>query len=166
MRRAARFLLALLAGLALLAVVGDQVLTRTARAWFDRDLEIRTLLAANAASRSLADHWDDPAGLTEVLTDLTRDERIMASAACSPNQHLLARTSAFPNQFTCDTPQGEIELPSGPVHLSATTPEGVNGTVMLVHDIAFLQRRENTTRKILLVGFFVLSLIASNGVSR
>lgn len=161
MRRAARFLLALLAGLAVLAMVGDQVLSRTARAWFDHDLAIRSLLAVNAASRSLADHWNDPAGLTEVLDDITRDERIMASAACTSNHHLIARTSGFPNQFSCLTPEGPLELPTGPVHLSATAPEGVDGTVILVHDISFLQRRANTTRRILFIGFFVLSLIAS-----
>lgn len=161
MRRAARFLLALLAGLAVLAMVGDQVLSRTARAWFDHDLAIRSLLAVNAASRSLADHWNDPAGLTEVLDDITRDERIMASAACTSNHHLIARTSGFPNQFSCLTPEGPLELPTGPVHLSATAPDGVDGTVILVHDISFLQRRANTTRRILFIGFFVLSLIAS-----
>ena len=162
MRRAARLLLGLLAGLAVLAIVGDQVLSRTARAWYEHDLSTRSLLAVRSASHSLADHWADPAALVEVLSDLTRDERIMAAAACSPSGALIARTNEFPPQFSCAVGAGmTAELASGPVHLSANAPDGVEGTVILVHDISFLQRRATTTRNILLGGFLVLSLGAA-----
>jgi trehalose 6-phosphate synthase len=56
------------------------------------------------------------------------------------------------------------ELPSGSVHLSVTLLERQRaslGAVALVHDLSYLARRETTTRNLLLVAFFILSLGAS-----
>lgn len=85
MRRAARLLLALLAGLAMLAVAGYFVLARTTRDWFDADLALRSRLAVSSSRQSLESNWiADRARLTETLAEITRDERIMGAAACSP----------------------------------------------------------------------------------
>src|SRR5574338_1674700 len=102
MRRAVRFLVILVIGLGGLAVVGYVVLARTTRSWFEHDLALRSLLAVSAARQSLQGNWS--AGrerLTETLTDITRDERIMAAAACTPEGQLLAVTEAYPADFSC-----------------------------------------------------------------
>lgn len=175
MRRAARFLIALIVGLALLAVVGDVVLARTVRAWFERDMSLRSVLAVGSAQKSLSESWGDAVRLTDVLADMTRDERVMAAAACAPSHQQLAATEAFPVGFSCPVVLRRMELEggasgswamtaelaSGPVHLSVTEPAGGLGTVIIVHDMSFLGRREATTRNILLIGFFVLSLGAA-----
>ncbi len=93
MRRAARFLFALLLGLAVLGTLGNLVLARTTRAWFEHDLTLRSQLAVASASKSLSESWSDSIRLTEVLDDMTRDERIMGAAACSPSQQRLASTT-------------------------------------------------------------------------
>ena len=91
MRRAARFLLVLLAGLAVLTLVGYFALSRTIRGWFESDLAMRSQLAVAAARRGLADTWQgDPERLTETLIDIANDERILGAAACSPNGTLPA----------------------------------------------------------------------------
>jgi hypothetical protein len=82
MRRLAVFLLGLTAVLAALSALGFTALQRTSRAWFERDLALRDVLAVTAARRGLARAWGDPARLREALDDISRDERIMAAAAC------------------------------------------------------------------------------------
>ncbi len=175
MRRALRLLLGLLLGLAVLATIGDFALARTTRAWFEHDLALRSQLAVASAGKSLKRNWEDRERLTAVLSDMTRDERIMGAAACSPTHDLVAMTQYFPHEFTCQgvltkmAAQGmaksywatAAELPSGPVHLSVTAAEVADealGTVILVHDLSFQQRREEATRNMLLLGFILLAV--------
>lgn len=176
MRRAARFLFALVTALALLAFIGDLVLRRTARVWFEHDVASRARLAVTSAQKSLTASWHDPRRLRDVLSDINRDERVMAAAACSAEGKVLASTDAYPTDFPCqvilnrlhtaglplDGSRGlAIELPSGPVHFNATQVAPELGTIILVHDLRYLVRREATSRNIFLVGFFVLALGAA-----
>jgi trehalose 6-phosphate synthase len=180
MRRTIRFLVALLLGLTLLAVAGYAVVTRTMARWFERDLALRSSLAVAAARQSLAAHWGaDGEGLVATLADITHDERIMGAAACAPNGELVAATDTYPEEFSCRSVLDRMreegpadatvwsmtaELPSGPVYLSATRlGDGTNplGTVVLVHDLSFVGRREVTARNLWLVAVCVLSLGAS-----
>ena len=180
MRRAVRFLIVLLVGLGLLSIGGYIIVTRTLSRWFDADLELRSRLAVVAAHQSLASSWEqDDSRLENTLTDITRDERIMAAAACSSSGALLASTQAFPRQFSCralldrmrsEAPPGAVSwsmarrLPSGPVHLSLTRfDDGTTplGSVVLVHDVSYLERREATTRNLWLVAVCVLCAAAS-----
>jgi len=179
MRRAARFLIPLIGGLALLAILGYVLLTRTTTRWFEKDLELRGRLAVQSARASLASHWGDHDQLGQILTDITRDERIMAAAACSSTGTLVAATEAYPEQFTCGVLESRMlaavgadarrwsmtsELVSGAVRVSATrlaTADQPIGMVVLVHDLSYLDRREATTRNFLLVAFFVLALGAA-----
>ncbi len=177
--RTARFLVPLIGGLALLAVVGHAVLTRTTSRWFEKDLALRSRLAIDSAGASLASHWNDRARLASILGDITRDERIMAAAACSARDELLVATEAYPAPFTCayvsrhmadeaglEAPSWATtaELASGSVRVSAARlvrDREPLGTIVLVHDLSYLDRREATTRNFLLGSFFVLALGAA-----
>ncbi len=177
--RATRFLVPLIGGLALLAVVGYVLLTRTTSRWFEKDLALRGRLAIESARTSLLSHWNEHDRLGAILADVTRDERIMAAAACSVTGDVIAATDAYPSQFACPTvsplvrpeeakPAAPLawnaELPSGGVRVTATQlqrGEETIGTVVLVHDLSYLGRREATTRNFLLVAFFVLALGAA-----
>ncbi|MBI4237584.1 MAG: trehalose-6-phosphate synthase [Deltaproteobacteria bacterium] len=180
MFRTVRFLFLLLFGLGLLTAVGYVLLTRKTRTWFERDLALRSQLAVVAARQSLAEHWTmNRERLSATLADFTRDERVMSAAACSLRGGLIAATDAYPSEFSCrsvlERMRQEVgedailwsmtpELPSGRVHLSAIRLEGESeslGVIILVHDLSFLGRREETTRNLLVTAFFVLSLGAS-----
>ncbi|HEX6274267.1 MAG TPA: trehalose-6-phosphate synthase [Polyangiaceae bacterium] len=178
MRRAFRFLSLLLAGLALLTAIAYAGLTGVIRQWFEKDLALRSTLAVTSATQGLSANWTgDPERLADTLADITRDERIMGAAACSSEARLLAATQAFPSEFSCKTVLQRMrlastddgmpwtmtaELKSGLVQLSAVpVPEASNGVVLLVHDLSFMNRRETTTRNLVLGAFFVLSLAAS-----
>ncbi len=180
MWRTIRFLGLLLSGLGLLTLLGYVALTEKTHDWFEADLALRSRLAVASARQSLASHWsDDRPGLTQTLADITRDERIMGAAACSLGGETLAATEAYPAAFSCRslvdrmraeaTPDAtswsfDRDLPSGPVHLSLTLVDGASeplGAVVLVHDLSYLGRREATTRNLLLMAFFILSVGAS-----
>ncbi|MCC6648875.1 MAG: trehalose-6-phosphate synthase [Polyangiaceae bacterium] len=180
MRRALPFLSVLLVGLALLAVAGYFLLTHTTNKWFEADLALRSRLAVVSARQSLKRNWGgDHAKLAETLADITRDERIMSAAACTEAGERLAATSSYPAEFSChsvlermreeaargaDSWSMNPDLPSGRVHLSVTLvgdTEESRGAVILVHDLSYLSRREATTRNLLLLAFFVLSVGAS-----
>ena len=53
MRQALRFALALVAGLALLTWGASVLVTRTTRAWFEKDMQLRAELAVSGAREAL-----------------------------------------------------------------------------------------------------------------
>ncbi len=182
MKRSLQFMLVLLAGVVLLTFTGYVVLNRVTRNWFEKDLNLRASLAVAAARKGLLENWsENRTRLSEILVDITRDERVMAAAACSLEGDVLAATSAYPNAFSCASiltgfrHRGGIsaskwattaDLPEGRAHLSAIVLEDAGnpkGIVALVHDLSFIERRDGTTRNIILTAFFILSLLASLG---
>jgi trehalose 6-phosphate synthase len=182
--RALRFILVLIAGLAVLTWVASQVVHQTTRGWFDRDIQLRSALAVAGTREALASNWDPgrAAALREILLGITRDERIMAAAACGVDLSLLAQAGDYPTQVSCglagprvrpaaDAPAAdwtvwasEVRVPGGNVHATAipVLADGRPlGFVVLIHDIAFIGRREATTRKFLLIAFAFLAVAAS-----
>ncbi len=171
-RATTRFLLPLTAVLGLLAVLGYGALTRTTSRWFEADLALRTQLAIDAARTSLTNHWDQPDHLTQVLADITRDERIMGAAACDDGGPLIA-TEAFPKNFTCQTIASQLARAGTDTatwmatanddsdQLRVSAIRFPRGAVILVHDLSYLERREASTRNFLLAAFFVLALVAA-----
>jgi trehalose 6-phosphate synthase len=184
MRRAVRFALLLVAGLGLLTWIALLAANETTRRWFERDVILRADLALSGSRRALMSHWEQRqwAELRALLVDITHDERIMAAAACTAELEFAARTPEYPQAFPCAdlgrrvrpsaaAPAEEWrawrsveDLPGGKVHLSALPVAGEAGPlgfVVLLHDMSFMERREDTLRRSLLVAFAVLSLCAS-----
>lgn len=168
MRRAIRFAVPLVAGLALVTWAASVIVNQTTRAWFDRDINLRAQLAVSGARQALISHWhkERRSELLSVLGEITRDERIMAAAACGADGTLLTKTRDYPTQLGCsdlgarlqavaDPPGGGERswtsvqmLPGGQVHVSAIPVLGADhalGFVVLVHDLSFVERREATT---------------------
>ncbi len=184
MRRALRFILALVAGLGLLTWGASVLVSRTTRDWFDRDIRLRAGLAVSGARAALVARWNpqDPEPLREILQAIARDERITGVAACGTDLSLLVSTTGYPPQLSCSAvsarlraatgaePAAGVEgsdvftLPGGRVHVSAIPLADNNttlGFLVLVHDLGFVERREATTRRFLLIAFGVLSLAAA-----
>ena len=174
-----RFVIVLLTGLAVLTGTAYVAVTRTTRSWWDRDIQLRSRLAVAAASESLARDWDGPRDrLRTALERMTRDERVMGAAACSPTGAQLAETDGYPSELGCrqvleqlqrDAPGSpewfwNTDLPTGSVHVSATPVPAGDATpriILLVHDLSFVGRRGATARNLLLVAFAVLAVGAS-----
>ena len=179
---AVRFVLALVLGLGLLTWAASQLVHRTTRDWFEKDVSLRARLAVAGARETLVRRWapGQNEDLRAVLMELARDERIMAAAACDGESRELASTPGFPAAFECGRVGGHVRprsegdawvawdsperLPGGRVHVSAipVLEDGSPlGFVVLVHDLSFVERREATTRRFLGLAFFFLAVAAS-----
>jgi trehalose 6-phosphate synthase len=178
MRRTWKFLLGLLVGLAVLTVTADQLMQRTLRRWFERDLQLRSDLALRGMERALSAAWQqhDSGRIADLLIDITRDERIMAAALCSRDGLVAIATPDLPPELQCTQVieqaglattlplRDAVNLQSGRVHLTLLplSAMGVNPALLaLVHDLSFADRRESAGRRFLLIAFFVLGAAAS-----
>jgi trehalose-6-phosphate synthase len=185
MSRAWRFAVVLIAGLGLLTWVAMLAVNETTARWFEKDMALRADLAVNGSRRAILFYWGQREWkeLRALLTEITHDERILGAAACTTELKLVARTAEYPERFRCsdigpglrpapDAPPGApwtarrstAALPGGKVHLSAIPvgdDKGTLGFVVLVHDMSFVGRREETLRQFLLMAFAVLALSAS-----
>ena len=181
-RSLARVLVPWLFLLALLAWGATSLLTATTRSWYERDVSMRARLAVNGARDVLASHLAlaDRRRLATVLEEIARDERIMGAAACDSAGKALASTQGFPPRFGCRELAGRIAAaaePSphastdfwdavngGPVHVSAVpvrSGDALAGTIVLVHDMSFISRREAAMRRVTVAVFAVVALLAS-----
>jgi len=177
MRRTWKFLLGLLLGLAALTGTADQLMQRTLRRWFERDLHLRSQLALHGAERWLATAWTkrDHSLIRQTLTDITRDDRITAAAMCSPDGLQAVQTADLPTELSCAQVASRamgsalplrtfVQLASGRVYLSVlplATEAGPGALIALVQDLSFVDRREAAGRRFLLFALFVLSSAAS-----
>ena len=184
MRRAIRFTLALVLGLGLVTWGASIVVQQTTHAWFEKDLNLRAQLVVNGARQALITHWqkEHRSDLQALLVEITRDERILAAAACNADLTPLTHTVDLPNSVDCselgphvrrraDSPMtswkswSTVEpLPRGQIHISAIPildSERALGFVVLVHDLSFVERREAKTREFLLIAFGFLAVAAS-----
>jgi trehalose 6-phosphate synthase len=182
--RALRFIIPLVAGLALLTWVASVIVSRTTREWFERDIQLRARLAVSGASETLVSHWGggSRSQLSKILGEISRDERIMAAAACGADLRLLAHAGDYPEQLACSVvgphvrPSAEsssiawgswstvVSLPGGRVQATAVPildGDQPLGFVVLVHDMSYIERREETTRVFLLIAFGFLAFAAA-----
>jgi trehalose 6-phosphate synthase len=100
-----------------------------------------------------------------------RDERLLALGYCDGKGKLLYRTPTFPETLDCPSlismEKGSDPvrlLPQGAVHVSIHPMEleGIrSGSLILVHDMSFAERRSADTRKYVIILFAVLSVVIS-----
>ena len=171
--------------LGVLVVLAWLVVAQTTRSWFEKDVALRSDLAVNGVRRALIVGIERNAvsDLKDLLTDIARDERILAAALCTPELKLIAATTDYPASLSCEEigphlrEPGKVgaaqwkswretrELPGGDVHISAipiVDKEQTAGFVVLVHDLSFANRRESTTQRFLLAAFVILALLVSS----
>jgi len=184
MTRVARFILALIVGLALLTWATSGVVQTTAREWFERDVNSRAQLVMIGARQSLADTWNDPENLQRQLAALARDEHVMGAAACGDDLSARSSTPGFPIEFSCaevgsrvrgadaaatNTSRGFQEwstvstLPTGRVYVSAMPvwSQGQEvGFSILVQDLSYIDRRVSAAQTFLIVVFGILAIMA------
>ena len=180
MSRSVRFVLALVLGLGLLTIVAHQALLSTTRGWFEKDVRLRSQLAVESARRGLVTRWasHDRAGLAALLGDITRDERIMGAAVCGERGDFQVQTEGYPHGVDCHASVAmalehgfdaagifstTLELPGGRVQLSVFSLGEPSSpfTLVLLHDLSFMERREVTARNFALLAFIILAAAAS-----
>jgi trehalose 6-phosphate synthase len=188
MTRVARLILALILGLALLTWAVSGVVQTTVRQWFERDAQSRARLVLVGAQQALADVWYDPTSLSKQLTTLARDQLVLGAVACNSDFTTQAITPGFPAEFSClavgprvrDTrpsahnagagaTDGLHEwstvsaLPTGRVLVNAMPimDQGQEmGFAILVHDLSYIEKRENQAQTFLIAIFGALAILA------
>jgi trehalose 6-phosphate synthase len=175
-RIVARYLALLLIGLAITLWISSKIVTVTTQQWFERDLALRSQLAVTSARASLIRRMtsEDPTRVGEVLDDIARDERIIASAMVEGN-HLVAATSDYPPTLLGEdlgldldsdiTSNAAGELGTRSIQITAVPVTFNERTVhvILLHDLSFVQRRQNSVDRFLWLSF--LGLLVSGALS-
>ncbi|MEK6704266.1 MAG: trehalose-6-phosphate synthase [Bdellovibrionota bacterium] len=173
MRLTLRFVLPLAAVLALIAYGLVPLVDVLTLKWFIRDLEMRSRVITNTMSESLVEliHANSTSKITKLFNRAIQDERLFALGFCGRENDLRFKTQTFPANLKCETrelgTEGEstvLEQHSGSLHVAIhpIESEGVRiGNLVLVHDMSFVERRSNDTRKYVFYLFIALAAIIS-----
>jgi trehalose 6-phosphate synthase len=165
--------LPLAVALALLAYTVVPLVDKLTLKWFARDMDIRSQLISSTLQEPLVALVIDKerTRISNLLQKATQDERLLALGVCGNNHALLYKTAAFPKEISCKPTAEEqkeknhlIRLSQGPVHLSRTSLHVENtviGSLVLVHDMSFVERRSADTRKYVIILFVVLGVVIS-----
>jgi trehalose 6-phosphate synthase len=174
MRLSLRFILPLAITLAAIAYAVVPLVDRLTLQWFVRDLDIRTSLITRTIQEPLGDlvREGSRAKILRYFDRLIQDERLFAVGFCDPQRRLLYKTVTFPSSHTCTgRPPNPMEvegrvvnLERGPVHVVDYDLEADGksyGHLVLVHDMSFVQRRSDDTKKYIFFLFAALAAIVS-----
>lgn len=167
-----RFVLPLVFALSILAYLSVPLVDKLTLRWFVRDLDIRSQLVASTLQESLAElaQNDDSRRINNLLQSATRDERLFALGFCDQGGKLKYRSSTFPATVNCkqilDNKGSSklLQLPQGLLHVAVSNvykDETALGTLILLHDMSFIERRSADTRKYIIAMFLVLGIVIS-----
>ena len=163
----------LAAALALLAYGVVPLADKLNLRWAVRDLDIRSQLIASTLQEPLTELLEqgNKSRINNLLVRTIRDERLFALAFCSEEEKILYRTPTFPKILGCTMPdkapydpKAIVRLPQGPVHVAINpimNGEVKVGSLVLVHDMSFVERRSSDTRKYIIIFFAVLGVVVS-----
>jgi trehalose 6-phosphate synthase len=172
-RLSLRFILPLAAALFLLAYATVPLVDDLTLRWFVRDLELRSRLVASTMMEPLVPLLEegDVKQVKALFLRAIQDERLFAVGYCDPQGRLQYQTPSFP--ASVGRPLGEIcgtetysvvDLPEGHVYVSSHPVKGdgwQGGSLVLVHDMSFIDRRSADTRKYVIVFIAVLGVVVS-----
>jgi len=167
-----RFVLPLLVVLGAIAYGVVPLVDQLTLRWFVRDLDIRAELVANSLQEPLQEHLrvGQKAKTLTYFTRLVQDERLFGLGLC-PESGALIATKGFPDTIRCQdldrfkTPEARLlESSQGPLHVAvhAINLDGQTlGRLVLLHDMSFIQRRSEETKRYVFFFFTLLGLIVS-----
>jgi len=169
LRLSLRFIVPLVIALTLLAYAVVPLVDQLTLRWFIRDMDIRSQLIGNTLHDPLIEQLrlGNRKRINDLLLRSTQDERLLALGYCDGTGTILYHTPSFPKSLGCNTETAVNalhKLPRGAVHV-ATYPlaqeEGQRGTLILVHDMSFVERRSADTRKYVILFFAFLGIVVS-----
>ncbi len=163
-------LLLVLAGIAYtIAPLVDQLTLR----WFVRDLDLRSALIANTLQEPLQEQLaaGKKAKIAEFFNRITQDERFYAVGYCAAPTATALASRSLPAEIRCAdlerwTRPGDHLLPSarGLLHVAVkpmVSEAAPAGQLVLVHDMSFVTRRSEETKRYLFYAFMGLAAVVS-----
>jgi len=158
-----RFLVPLVLTLVAAAYLALPLMDRLTLRWFSRDQDLRGALLASALSESIEEALADPRSghLQMLFNRAVQDERLVAIGLCSLDGRLLHWTAGYPGTLTCAKarqtaahPASMLPIEGGPVHVGvypASDESGPIADLVLLHDMSFIERRSQDTRRYLII---------------
>lgn len=168
-----RFVIPLVIALGLLAFAVVPLADKLTLRWAVRDMDIRSRLIANTLHEPLADllQQGNKVRINALLLRAIQDERLLALGFCDSSGKLLYRTPTFPESLGCSSTTSTDnkisplhQLPQGAVHVATHPMElvgGQRGSLILIHDMSFVERRSTDTRKYVIILFVLLGVVIS-----
>jgi len=173
LRLSLRFIAPLVLTLAVLGYALVPLVDRLTLRWWVNDLDIRSQLIANTMQDQLADLVTQgaTAKINALFSRALQDQRLYALAFCDESDQLRYHTSSYPPSLSCNIPVGTedghgtvIRLPQGPLHVMQRPiyqDSDRIGSLFLVHDMSFVERRSADTRQYLIALFVLLGFVVS-----
>jgi trehalose 6-phosphate synthase len=177
MRLSLRFILPLLVVLTLIAYAVIPLVDQLALSWFVRDLDLRSSLIANTIQEPLqerlASERESRAPPTlKYFEKIIEDERLFAIAFCESATGTPIATKTFPKDLGCDETKRLATLSNhliprteGLLHISVKPLPEVDGKsagdLVLVHDMSFVQRRSEQTKRYVFYFFAAMAFVVS-----
>jgi len=173
MKLSLRFVLPLMLVLAGIAYAVAPFVDQLTLRWFVRDLEIRSALIANTIQEPLQEQLaaGKKAKIGEFFSRITQDERLYAIGYCASAQATAFASRTLPAEIRCDDlarweQPGNHLLPSsqGPLHVAVramASEASPDGKFILVHDMSFVTRRSEETKRYVFYFFMALATVIS-----
>jgi len=173
MRLSLRFIVPLVLALAAIAYAVVPLVDRLTLRWFVHDMDIRSNLIASAVHDSIQDSLSSgsKAKTLKLFNEIIRDERLYALGFCSASGGAQIATKTFPSDIGCadlsrfkDPSRKLLQSEKGPLHVAVVgvDAEGTRlGDLVLVHDMSFVQRRGEETKRYVFLFFIGLGAVVS-----
>lgn len=168
-----RFVLPLAVALVLLGYAVMPLVGGLTLRWFVRDTDMRSRLIAGALNNPLAELVEagDKGRIDALFLRAIQDKRLFALGYCNLNGDLLYKTPTFPEAISRKLTSSNdpefgrlVTTPQGPLHV-AVCPVDLDGrsigSLILVHDMSFVERRSSETKEYVVILFAVLGIVVS-----
>jgi trehalose 6-phosphate synthase len=177
MRLSLRFILPLALAIGLIAYLVTPLVDVLTFQWFTKDLDIRSrtltdAISAHSLMPTLAEGSKEK--ILSRFSQVLKDDRVFAVGFCNLDQELLYRTDSFPKDVRCGHPPSAdgsegytktLNLSDGPIHVAyhgLRNDDGkIEGELVLVQDMSFVQNRSATTKKYIFLFFVALAAVIS-----
>jgi trehalose 6-phosphate synthase len=172
MRLSLRFVLPLMLVLAGIAYAVTPLVDKLTLSWFVHDLDSRSSLIANTIQEPLVELLT--AGkrikILEYFNRITQDERLFAVGYCATPKSRVLATRSLPAEIRCSElqrwqgPDHLLPSANGPLHVAVRpmpTEAEPEGRLVLVHDMSFIARRSEETKRYVFYLFMGLAAVVS-----
>ncbi|CAG0969744.1 trehalose 6-phosphate synthase [Burkholderiales bacterium] len=173
MRLSLRFLLPLMLVVGLFAYAAVPLADTLMLRWFVRDLDTRSSAIATAVTGPLSGLvlTGSTPRIEQFFERLTQDERLYAVGLCLAGRAMPIATPDFPADIACsslrahaDAAKAVMTTAHGMLHLAVTpvdTGDAQPAQLAILHDMSFIERRSEETRRYLFVFFAVLAFLVA-----
>jgi trehalose 6-phosphate synthase len=173
MRLSLRFVLPLLLVLAAIAYAVAPLVDRLTLGWFVRDLEVRSSLIARTIQEPLQEQLaaGKKAKIQDFFNRITQGERLYAVGYCAAPTSAALASRSLPAEIRCaeldrwEQPGDHLLLSAqGPLHVAVkpmVSEAAPAGRMVLVHDMSFITRRSEETKRYVFYFFMALAAVVS-----